>query len=153
MKKALLILCVMVSTLAKAQDGFKFITLRGGYTYQKAYEASIALDFATTYHGAFELSGTYYRNNPHKTFNVLLGGIFKPVVFRNKNFTMRWRMGGEVGTDWKNFIAIPQLGFDFNQSVSQGIDIVLTNHYGYGFWAQENERWRATFQLGIRLSI
>lgn len=148
----LLISFLSIAAISKGQDGFTHLFARGGVVYKQAGQASIGFDFATKYHNAYELAFTYYRTEGSYE-NYLAGFNYKPVIFRNKNTNMRFRFGGYLGTDLNTFVAAPNLGVEWIQSISGKMDLVLANNNGYFFWAQKSHRWRIAAEIGIRFPL
>ncbi|MGO3307107.1 MAG: hypothetical protein ACTILG_10640 [Sphingobacterium sp.] len=66
---------------------------------------------------------------------------------------MRFRFGGYLGTDLNTFVAAPNLGVEWIQSISGKMDLVLANNNGYFFWAQKSHRWRIAAEIGIRFPL
>ena len=159
----------------KAQDGYTHFTFRGGYLYRDAGTISLGFDFAKKYYSSYELTATFIKSNSNKTSsetiynevdstystkvlkhsyeNLLLGIQYKPLLLRVKNSAVKFRVGAFIGTDWSNFIAAPNLGVEFVQSLSPGVDLTLTNNNGYFFWATKPVRWRNTAEFGIRIAL
>lgn len=148
---ATLILVATVS-VASAQDGFTHFFIKGGANYKKAGIATMGLDFASKYHSSYELGLMYYRNTS-KYENYLIGFNYKPVVVRNKNSTFKFRFGGYLGTDMKTFVASPNLGLEFLQSISGKTDLVISNNNGYYFFADKSTRWRMSAEIGFRFAL
>lgn len=176
MKKLLIIISLILSTsILVAQDGYTHFLFRTGYVYKDAMSLSLGLDFAKKYYSAYEVTATYKKsfsdnityetifNEADSTYtkrqinhayeNLLLGVQYKPLLIRSKNTTMKFRFGAFLGTDFNNFIASPNIGFELLQSISQRVDLSFTNNNGYFFWAERPTRWRVTAEVGIRLAL
>lgn len=158
-----------------AQEGFTYLQLKGGYVRKDAMTISLGFDFSTKYYSAYELTATYLksfdkkvsfetifneadssytkRELNHAYDNLLLGVQYKPLLFRQKNTTVKFRIGGYIGTDFDNFIASPNLGFEFIQSLTRTVDLTISNNNGYFFRASKPTRWRNTAELGIRVAL
>ncbi|MCL4638336.1 MAG: hypothetical protein M5Z89_05035 [Olivibacter sp.] len=149
---ALLVCFLAIAAIVKAQDGYTHLFIRGGAVYKHAAQASIGFDFASQYHRAYELAFTYYRGKG-KYENYLAGINYKPVIIRNKNTLLRFRFGGFAGTDLKKFIASPNAGIEWSQSLSGNVDLIISNNNGYFFWAQKNQRWRITAEIGLKFPL
>lgn len=139
-------------SVAHAQDGYTHFFIRGGAVYKNAGVASLGLDFAAKYHSSYELGLMYYRNTD-KYENYLLGLNYKPVIVRDKNTTLKFRVGGYAGTDLNKFVAAPNVGLEFSQSLSGNVDLIISNNNGYYFWAHKPTRWRMTGEIGFRFSL
>jgi len=148
----LFVFYLSIAAIAKGQDGFTHIFARGGIAYKEAGQASIGFDFASKYHNSYELGFTYFRTKGDYQ-NYLASLNYKPVIIRNKNSTVRFRFGGYLGTDLNKFVASPNLGLEWAQSVSGNIDIVLANNNGYYFWANKSHRWRIAAEVGVRFPL
>ncbi len=137
-------------TSGRAQEGFKYFILKGGPVYQDAWTGTAGIDFVTRYHNSFELSFNYYR---HKTDyeNYLLGLFYKPAISRNKNVTLKFRIGSHVGTDNSDFMLSALGGLEFLQSISGRIDLALSGTGGYYF--NGHNGWRIAGEIGLRFSF
>jgi hypothetical protein len=146
---ALTVLLMAIFSVSQAQEGFKYLVLKGGPVYQDAWSATMGIDFVTRYHNSFELSLSYYR---HKTDyeNYLLGMFYKPALSRSKNATLKLRLGTHIGTDNSNFILSALGGLEFLQSLSPGVDLLFSGTGGY--YTQRN-RWRIAGEIGLRFSF
>ncbi|MGV8135054.1 MAG: hypothetical protein AB2L20_07560 [Mangrovibacterium sp.] len=139
-----------IFTTVRAQEGFKYFILKGGTVYQDAWTGTAGIGFVTRYHNSFELSFNYYR---YKTDyeNYLLGLFYKPVISRNKNATLKFRIGSHVGTDNSDFIFSALGGLEFLQSLSGGLDLVFSGTGGYYF--NGHNGWRIAGEVGLRFSF
>jgi hypothetical protein len=137
-------------TAARAQEGFRYVILKGGPVYQNAWTGTAGIDFVTRYHNSFELSFNYYR---HKTGygNYLLGLFYKPVLSRSKNAALKFRVGSHVGTDNSDFILSALGGLEFLQFLSGGLDLVFSGTGGYYF--NGHNSWRIAGEIGLRFSF
>lgn len=157
------------------QDGFTYLQFKGGFVRKEAMTISLGFDFSKKYYSAYEVTATYLKsfdkkvsyetifNETDSTYtkrelnhayeNLLLGIQYKPLVFRQKNTAIKFRLGGYIGTDFDNFIASPNLGFEFIQSLTRRVDLTISNNNGYFFWASKPTRWRNTAELGIRVAL
>lgn len=145
----ILIVLFTISSIVKGQDGFTHIFARGGVVYKNAGQVSAGFDFASKFHNAYELSFSYYRATSAYE-NYLFGLNYKPVILRKKNTNLRFRFGGYIGTDLGGFVAAPNAGLEWIQSLSGQVDLFIANNNGYFFWAHNNQRWRATAEIGVR---
>jgi len=148
----LAILFLSFYTNVKAQEGYTHFFLRGGPVYKHAKMFSLGLDFAALYHNSWELSINYYRHK-QKYENYLMGINYKPVIIRDKNTTLKFRMGLFSGTDLKKFTISPNLGLEFVQSITPGLDIIVSNNNGYYILIPKDYRWRIGGEIGIRVPL
>lgn len=177
MKKLIYLFAILLSSVGSAysQDGYTHFIARGGYLYKDAGTLSLGFDFAKEYYSSYEVTATFVRSTSkkitnesvynesdstysqrelkHSYENLLLGIQYKPLLLRSKNTAIKFRFGGFIGTDWSNFIASPNIGVEFIQSLTPGVDISFTNNNGYFFWATKPTRWRNTAEIGIRIAL
>lgn len=166
---------LMLISIASAQEGYTHLQLRTGYMHKDAMTFSIGFDFAKKYYTAWELTATYNKSfskeysyetifNPedstysqrqinHSYENLLFGVQYKPLLFRSKNTTIKFRLGAFAGTNFNKFILSPNLGFELLQSVSPKVDLLFINNNGYYLWAEKPTRWRNTAEIGIRIAL
>ena len=153
MKSILLALsCILFTGAAFSQNGFTHFVVKGGAVYRNAWVVSAGLDFASTHHSSYELAFTYYRNALEYQ-NYFLGVHYKPVLLRDKNTTVKFRLGAFAGTDTDRFIAAPNLGIEWLRSISGKVDFILSGGNGYYFFADTQTKWRITAEAGFRLSF
>lgn len=149
---AILISFLSIAAIAKGQDGYTHLFLRGGVVYKQAGQASVGFDFASKYHNAYELAFNYYRaKNDYE--NYLVGLNYKPVIVRNKNTNFRFRFGAYAGTDLNTFVVAPNVGIEWVQSLSGNLDLIIANNNGYFFFAQKAQRWRIAAEIGIKFPL
>jgi len=153
MKQLMAVIILAATALpAAAQDGFVHFFARGGAGYEKAASATAGLDFAAKHHSSYEVAAMYFRKtNGYE--NGLVGVNYKPVVIRDKNTTLKFRIGGYMGTDMDRFTAAPNIGMEFLHSVSGKVDIVATNNNGCYFFAKKGARWRMSVEIGFRMAL
>jgi len=152
--KQFMALVILAATAlpAAAQDGFVHFFARGGAGYEKAASATAGLDFAAKYHSSYEVAAMYFRKTDRYE-NYLVGVNYKPVVVRDKNATLKFRIGGYMGTDLDRFTAAPNIGMEFLHSVSGKVDIMATNNNGIYFFAKKGARWRVSAEIGLRIAL
>lgn len=155
MKKAILIAFLFMAAInVKAQNGLKFFSLRGGWVAKNAFSGTLSYDFNTRYFNQNEVFAEYYQNYKHHDYKSIMGGfVLKPVMFRNGNTAVRYRFGAGIGTTTRKFVAAPQLGFEFAQSVGSGIDLLIMNRNQFTFWGDGKDRWRVGIEAGIRIPL
>ncbi len=156
MKKAALFIAFlfMVAINVKAQNGTKYFSLRGGWVAESAYIGTLSYDFNTRYFNQDEVFVEYYQDYKIQNIKTFMGGFaIKPVLFRSKNTAIRYRFGASIGTTTTSFIAAPQIGFEFAQSLGSGFDFLIINRNQYVLFGNTPERWRVGVEVGLRIPI
>lgn len=154
MKKILILLLLFCTGyLAKAQDGYTFLGIRGGWVVEDSYTATINLDISGKYYSSFEIYGEYYKNTTSEYESYMGGVVFKPALTRNKNSLLRLRLGAGIGAGNDKFLASPQIGLEFSQALFNNIDILLINRNQFVFFDDKSNRWRVGLELGFRIPI
>lgn len=156
MKKAALLLAFifMVAINVKAQNGTKYFSLRGGWVVESAYIGTLSYDWNTMYFNQNEVFAEYYQDYKTQSVETFMGGFaVKPVLFRSKNTAIRYRFGASMGTTLTSFVAAPQIGFEFSQSLGSGFDFLIMNRNQYVLLGDVSERWRVGVEVGIRIPI
>ncbi|MES2062518.1 MAG: hypothetical protein V4456_11400 [Bacteroidota bacterium] len=160
---------------AKAQSGYKYVNIAGGYltTPLNGITATLSLDFAGKYHDGFELFAEGYRgkytqhlsfipdtvtkkvvNTTNTTYHhtILVGGIYKPLLTRSKNTALRMKFGGGVGSNGKDFIIAPQAGFELSQAIgNNGFEVMLQQNNSYVFL--DAQHWRSGLAIGFKIPL
>lgn len=154
MKKALLLaLLFMAAINVKAQNGTKYFSLRGGWVAKNAFSGTLSYDYNTHYFNQNEIFVEYYQNYKNHDIKTIMGGfVLKPVLIRSGNTAVRLRFGAGIGTTTSKFVAAPQLGAEFAQSIGKGFDILLISRNQYVFWGNA-DRWRVGVEAGIRIPL
>ncbi|MEN0053582.1 MAG: hypothetical protein AAGC65_07925 [Mucilaginibacter sp.] len=155
MKKVLLFAFIfMVAMNVKAQNGTKFFSLRGGWVAKHAYTGTLSFDISTRYFNQDEIYGEYYQNyKDHDIKTIMAGFVLKPVLFRSGNTALRFRLGGGLGSTTRRFVAAPQLGLEYAQSIGKGCDLLILNRNQVLFWGDHKDTWRIGLEAGIRIPI
>jgi len=155
MKRAGLVAFLFMAAInVKAQNGLKFFSLRSGWVAGNAFTSTVSYDFNTMYFNQNEVFAEYYQNyKNHEYKSIMAGIVLKPVMFRNRNTTVRYRFGAGIGTTTKKFVAAPQLGFEFAQSIGSGIDLLILNRNQLTFFVDNKDRWRIGIEAGIRIPL
>lgn len=159
---------------AKAQSGYTYFNVSGGYLFKplNGLTGTISLEFASKYHNSFEIFAEGYRSkykqvntyvvdtvtkrtvtdiNNKIRQNYLLGFVYKPLITRSKNTTVRFKMGSGFGSNGKDFIVAPQAGFEISEALSGGVELMLQQNNSYVFW--DVQHWRSGAALGIKIPI
>jgi hypothetical protein len=161
MKRLILIIPLMLIGLSvSAQSGYKFINFSAGISYPNAYNLSINYEFVTKYHNTWELGGEYYTkketfkpDNPLKSpYNWMIGPVFKPILIRSKNVSLRFPMGFRGGSNKIGFIAAPQVGFELGNTFGSGVEIIVTQKNQYVFFESQNN-WRIGILVGLKIPL
>ncbi len=153
-KVSLLIALIFMVAIVKAQNGTKYFSLRGGWVAESAYIGTLSYDFNTRYFNQNEVFAEYYQDYKNPSIKTFMGGFaVKPVLFRSKNTAIRYRFGASMGTTVSSFVAAPQVGFEFSQSLGSGFDFLIMNRNQYVLFGDTPERWRVGVEVGIRIPI
>lgn len=138
-----------------AQDGYKHFFFKGGPVIPNGLSVSVGFDFARDYYNAVEISANYFKNFKKKdsiTYeNYLLGINYKPLLFREKNSLVKLKIGVYGGSGTDNFTIAPNIGFEFLQSLSNNLDLVISNDNGYYF--SSSQEWIITANIGFRIAL
>nr|WP_181718590.1 hypothetical protein [Pedobacter sp.]QJS06251.1 hypothetical protein [Pedobacter sp.] len=155
MKKAVIFAFMFMAAInVKAQNGTKFISLRGGFVAKTAFSGTISLDINTQYYNQNEIFAEYYQDYNNSKIKSYMGGfVLKPVLFRSGNTALRLRMGAGLGTATTKFAVAPQLGFEIAQSLGKGFDLLLINRNQVIIFGNTPQRWRVGVEAGIRIPI
>ena len=150
----LIVLVFMVAINVGAQNGTKYFSLRGGWVAESAYIGTLSYDWNTRYFDQNEFFAEYYQDYKIPNIKTFMGGFaVKPILFRSKNTAIRYRFGASIGTTITSFIAAPQVGFEFSQSLGSGFDFLIMNRNQYVFFGNTPERWRVGVEVGLRIPI
>lgn len=151
--RSILIFMMLAVFSAHAQNGTKYFSIKGGIGVRGIYTGSISYDYNTKYYNQHEIFGEFVESN-ETGYQTLMGGfVIKPVQVRGGNSTLRWRLGAGLGTDFKKFVAAPQLGWEFSQTFSNRLELVFGNKNQAVLWAPKSERWRFMVDVGIRIPL
>lgn len=155
MKKVLFFAFMFMAAInVRAQNGTKFFSLQGGWVAKNAYTGTISFDISTRYFNQNEIFGEYYQNYKNHDIKTIMGGfVLKPVLFRSGNTAVRFRLGAGLGSTTQKFVAAPQLGLEYAQSIGKGFDLLLTNRNQVLFWGDHRDKWRIGLQAGIRIPL
>ena len=161
MKKLILFLPFwLLAFIVSAQSGYKYINASVGMMYPKAYNLSVNYEFVTKYHNTLELGGEYFvkresfnsDNILKSPYNWLIGPIFKPVLLRSKNVTLRFPIGLRGGSNRSGFIAAPQVGFELSQTFRSGVEFMITQKNQYVFFVDDSN-WRIGLSVGLKFPL
>lgn len=154
MKLSLTILLLFcIGLLCHAQNGTKYLSLNGGIGLGEIYMGSISLDFNSWYHHQHEIFGEWVESSRNQYKTILGGFATKPVLLRGNNSTLRLRIGAGIGSDSRKFLAAPQVGLEFSQTLANRMDLLVRNKNEAVLWAPKAERWRTMLAMGIRIPL
>ncbi|KEQ28809.1 hypothetical protein N180_19785 [Pedobacter antarcticus 4BY] len=154
MRKLLMIAALLFTGyLAKAQQGYTYIGVRGGWVANDAYTGTINLDFSSKYFSSYELFGEVYDKSKSDYRSYMAGVVYKPTLTRNKNSLLRFRAGVGIGSGNDKFIAAPQLGLEFAQAIMNNVDLLFVNRNQVVFFDPKNTRWRVALEVGFRFPL
>ncbi len=165
MKRILLILSLSLAVLPSvAGNGDKFFNLSAGWQWKNTVNAIIGFEAETKYHNAWEMYvdlSTAYEKCPqhgtvdsksfwaYKTFGI--GGAYKPLIYRGKNSTLRWRLGADLGTNRRGFQASLDLGFEYAYSLRSGIQLFVMQKNDFVFWTRDH--FRNGVLIGVKFPL
>lgn len=155
MKKRLIFAFIFMAAISvKAQNGTKFFSLRGGWVAKNAFTGTLSLDINTKYFNQKEIFAEYYQNYNNPDLKTVMGGfVLKPVMYRSGNTALRFRLGAGFGSTTRKFVAAPQLGLEYSQSIGKGFDFLVIDRNQVVFWGDKADKWRIGFEAGIRIPI
>jgi hypothetical protein len=155
MKKALLFAFIFMAAInVKAQNGTRFFSLRSGWVAKNAFTGTVSLDISTKYFNQKEIFAEYYQNYNNHDLKTIMGGfVLKPVMFRSGNTALRFRLGAGIGSTTRKFVAAPQLGVEYSQSIGKGFDLLVVNRNQVVFGGDKADKWRIGLEAGIRIPL
>jgi hypothetical protein len=155
MKKALLFAFIFMAAInVKAQNGTRFLSLRSGWVAKNAFTGTVSLDISTKYFNQKEIFAEYYQNYNNHDLKTIMGGfVLKPVMFRSGNTALRFRLGAGIGSTTRKFVAAPQLGVEYSQSIGKGFDLLVVNRNQVVFGGDKADKWRIGLEAGIRIPL
>jgi hypothetical protein len=155
MKKVLLFAFIFMAAInIKAQNGTRFLSLRGGWVAKNAFTGTVSLDISTKYFNQKEIFAEYYQNYNNQDLKTIMGGfVLKPVMYRSGNTALRFRLGAGIGSTTRKFVAAPQLGLEYSQSIGKGFDLLVVNRNQVVFGGDKVDKWRIGLEAGIRIPI
>lgn len=155
MKKVLLFAFIFMAAInVKAQNGTRFLSLRGGWVAKNAFTGTVSLDISTKYFNQKEIFAEYYHNYNNHDLKTIMGGfVLKPVMYRSGNTALRFRLGAGIGSTTRKFVAAPQLGLEYSQSIGKGFDLLVVNRNQVVFGGDKVDKWRIGLETGIRIPI
>ena len=165
MKRILLILSLSLAVLPSvAGNDDKFFNLSAGWQWKNTVNAIIGFEAETKYHNAWEMYvdlSTAYEKCPqhgtvdsksfwaYKTFGI--GGAYKPLIYRGKNSTLRWRLGADLGANRRGFQASLDLGFEYAYSLRSGIQLFVMQKNDFVFWTRDH--FRNGVLIGVKFPL
>ena len=155
MKKALLFAFIFMAAInVKAQNGTRFFSLRSGWVAKNAFTGTVSLDISTKYFNQKEIFAEYYQNYNNHDLKTIMGGfVLKPVMYRSGNTALRFRLGAGIGSTTRKFVAAPQLGLEYSQSIGKGFDLLVVNRNQVVFGGDKVDKWRIGLEVGLRIPI
>ncbi|TKC08027.1 hypothetical protein FA048_12755 [Pedobacter polaris] len=153
MKKFLILLLLCLFNKVYAQSGFTYVGARLGLGNKEARLMGVNLNFPSKYRNSYEISADYFQWSKSSYEELQLGIIYKPEFYRNRNTSLRYRIGGAVGTDFYKFLAGPELGLELGQAIYSGAEIIIANKNQYLFFAEKSYRLRTNLSIGLKISL
>lgn len=163
MKRLFMILVAALSmgTTALADEGNGRIQMGVGLLYKNGMDMTIAYEYETHYHNAWEFFGNAYLQwedclscghicpeSFWKSYNSWgMGVAYKPCVVRGRNNHGSLRLGGSLGTDRHDVLGGIHIGYEHSYSLRKGWQL---------FWQVKNDVMiggKDLFRTGIVIGI
>lgn len=162
MKKAIIFFPFwLVTWAAVAQTGFNYINFSAGGTHPQGSAFTLNYETVTRYHDTWEFGVEYYSEmleasdsistgwRKHKSW--LFGPVYKPMLVRSKNVSLRLPLGLRAGTNGTRFILAPQAGLELCHAFTRELEIILGQKTQYVFY--DSKPWRVGLYVGLRIPI
>ena len=167
MRKLLVILLLMATCMggAWAGDRDRFIGINVGVLHPKVFDITAAYEWETRYHNAWEMYldvttqwktcetcnkvcwDSFWKNR--NSFAV--GLAYKPQVVRSRNWTVRGRLGADVGTHNRHFGLGIEAGLEAALSLRNRVQLVLQQKNEVTFWGKPT--WKNGLLVGIKIPL
>jgi len=139
-----------------SQTGFSYLGIRSGYTIERGYSASLFYSIPNKNNSSFDFGAQYFTSslkNQKLAYRNILGSLdYKNLLCRSVNTSLNMVIGAVAGSDFKKFIAGPEVGFEVIQNL-RGCDLILSNRNQYILLTDKEQRLRFGFEFGIRLPL
>ena len=165
------IILLITCSIVKAQSGYSFIDLSGGYFRipNNGFNGHLSLDFSNKYHNEYDIyidgfAAKYiqhytdsvnhqavYRSKNTTNQNFLIGVTYKPVLLRNKNTTFRFKGGMGIGSNTQAFVYGFQIGLQLEHTLSNGFEVYIAQNDGLIFRDEQN--WRMGASIGFKIPL
>ncbi len=146
---------------AFAGDGEKYFGIQTGVMYPRIYNITLSAEKETNYHNAYEFYvdyATQWDKCPEcgkvcsKSFwstrySYAFGGAYKYAIKRGKNNVLRFRAGGDLGSNNKSFALGVEVGFEFVQTFNNRMQFVVQQKNEVTFWG------KPTFKNGLLIGV
>lgn len=113
MKKAIIILSILIAAKANAQLGYDFAAIDTYRSNKHTFGFKAGLEFSRIYNRRFALYVNYFQSFRKTYKEYTLEVWYKPQLFQNRNTGMRMIFGGGIGSNNADFQAIPQIGLEW----------------------------------------
>ncbi|PTX13160.1 hypothetical protein C8N40_11382 [Pontibacter mucosus] len=151
MRKTLLLsLLLLVVLPCRAQEGYTHLNLAGGWMYEDALTANLALEFNQRHHNSYEIFGDAYKSNVDANKNWLVGA-YKPMLIRSRNTLLKLRLGTGIGSNTAHFIGALQAGLELVY-VLPGNLVLMLQQKNEGV-LRVNHNFRAGLLAGIKIPL
>ena len=160
MKKAVIFFPFwLITWAAAAQTGFNYVNFSAAGVYPQGSAFALNFETVTRYHNTWEFGGEYYSETVepsdstgwHRHENWLFGPVYKQVLVRSKNISLRLPMGLRAGTNTDRFIVAPQVGLELCHAFTRKLEVLLGQKTQYIF--HESKPWRISLYVGLRIPI
>lgn len=128
MKYLYIVFAVLFFSKTSAQDGFSHVTLKGGFTYEKAFNFEIGYEVNQRYYNNWSLffSGfTQNLDNGEKVNNWTFGLYYEPNLIEAKNNLLNLKIGSSLGTNENDFIIDGILGLEYSYAFSDNMKFTV----------------------------
>ena len=150
---------------AIAGNGDSHLGLHAGISYPRILSVQLSYTKENRYHDAYDFyvdaftqwkqcptcgkvcKDTFWKN----CYGLTVGGTFKPAVHRGRNNVGRVRLGADLGTNTRSFMAGVELGYEHVWTLRSGVQLVLQQRNEFNFWAKPT--FVNGIQAGVRLPL
>ncbi len=153
MKKYLLILAVITTSIGFAQSGFNHITGKLGLTYESDFNFEIGYEFNKKNYKNISLffSGFKANRSGKNISNWTFGISYDPNLITAKNHYLNLKIGTSAGTNESNFIVDIITGLEYNYALSY--DVKLTALLKLNRMFNSEIDYRQGLLLGIKYRL
>lgn len=114
-----------------------------------------ALKFGVNLEQTFYSSKKGWKNDFFDTEQKMItAGIYgKLSLSSSRNFAMNFSIGGNAGSDSKEFIYYPKIGLEECFWLSPNLQFVLSQNAAYLFNSQFTYKWLPTLNIGLKFGL
>lgn len=147
-------LLVFMFISSYSQEGFKHISLKGGFTHEGHVTFELGLEFNKKYYNNWTMffSGfTKYYNTAKEENNWTTGIYYEPAILAVNNNLLHFRFGTSMGTNEKEFILDIIAGIEYNYAVNDWFKVGLFFKNSKLFFGSDEFRHAILGGIKIRL--